>query len=443
MTLVNPETIKEIKKFSTKDFSIDACFNCGNCTAVCPVSEEGSEEVIPRTLIRYAQVGLRDKLLGNRLMWLCAYCNDCTETCPRDAEPGEFMMATRRWAMSQYEVTGISRVLNSNPLSGLIAMGFIFILSLFLFGIFGTPSNISSGRPIVIFDLVPKEVIVIVGIGIAGFLLIIIGLSILNMYRLISKEYSTSLTAGFKLAQKTRKTDKKVNTVFHLVFSPFIMVKQAIIVIFKEIFGQYRQVQCTIESSNKQKRREFIIYRWFMHLFIVWGFFGLGVATLLNMFRDIFLGIIPDAYVPITYPIRLLGIFSGIALMLGVTIATWSRYRKRLRYNEHSLICDWILLFNLFVIGLTGFVLTTSYYVTFIPPEVGYWFFVLHMIFVIELVILAPFGKFAHVWYRSFALWIHYGMISRRKKLARELKKEKERAKKAKAEAKKKQAAPA
>ncbi len=435
MTLINPETLKEIKTYSTKDFSVDACFNCGNCTAICPISEEGTEKGIPRTLIRYAQVGLKNKLLGNRLMWLCSYCNDCTETCPRNAEPGEFMMATRRWAMSQYEVTGIAKLLNSNPLFGIAAMGIIFLISLFLFGVFGNPTNISSERPIIIFNLVPKIVIEIIGIGIALILIAIIGLSIINMYRLISKEYDSNFIQGFEIARNTRKNDKKLNTVFHLIFSPIIMVKQAIAVIIKEIFGQYRQLQCTLEALNKRKRREFIIYRWIMHLLILWGFFGLGVATILNMLRDNFLGSIPNGYVPVTYPIRIIGIISGIALMVGVTLAGLSRYRKSLRYNEHSLTCDWIFLFNLFMIGLTGFILTASYYLTFIPAELGYWVFVLHMIFIIELVILAPFGKFAHVWYRSFALWIHYGMQAREHKLANELKREKAKIEKAKAAA--------
>ena len=45
-------------------FDISACFNCGNCTAICPLSTEDS--TFPRRLIRYAQVGMRDELLGEQ-----------------------------------------------------------------------------------------------------------------------------------------------------------------------------------------------------------------------------------------------------------------------------------------------------------------------------------------------------------------------------------------
>jgi quinone-modifying oxidoreductase subunit QmoC len=165
---------------------------------------------------------------------------------------------------------------------------------------------------------------------------------------------------------------------------------------------------------------------------ILWGFLGLGVATLANMFLK------PDAnsFVDILFPVRLLGIVSGILLMIGVTRASYNRLRKSSRYSSHSLICDWVFLFNLFFIGLTGFLITATYYITNIPAEWAYWLFVVHMIFVIELVLLAPFGKMAHVWYRSFALWIHYGLNARQTKLKVKLKRAKARGKAEKKKAK-------
>jgi heterodisulfide reductase subunit C len=35
--------------------------------------------------------------------WLCYYCGDCSATCPKAAEPGETMMAARRWLTAQYD----------------------------------------------------------------------------------------------------------------------------------------------------------------------------------------------------------------------------------------------------------------------------------------------------------------------------------------------------
>ncbi|MHA1331810.1 MAG: 4Fe-4S dicluster domain-containing protein, partial [Candidatus Hodarchaeales archaeon] len=311
MTILSPGLLTEIKKYSTKDFSVDACFNCGNCTAVCPLSDEKFQ--FPRALIRYAQVGMKDKIIGNNLMWLCVYCNDCTETCPRDAEPGEFVMSTRRWAMGQYEVTGISRFLYTHWWAPLLAMSLVFFLSLFLFLIFSDPSKITNGRPIRLFDLVPSSIVEIVGILMAGVVIAIIGLSILNMYRLIAKDSDPNYISGMSNAYETRKNDKKQNTAYHLIFSPFIMLKQAIIVIFKEVLGQYRQLECSLVPHNADTRKDFLKSRFMSHFFIVWGFLGLGIATILNLLFK------PDSnqLVPLTHPVRLLGIFSGVLLMIG------------------------------------------------------------------------------------------------------------------------------
>ncbi|MEZ4516141.1 MAG: hypothetical protein R3C44_04635 [Chloroflexota bacterium] len=57
-------------------------------------------------MIRLAQLGLTDQLLESTDPWLCYYCGDCAETCPRQAEPGETMMALRRWMTAQYDRSG-------------------------------------------------------------------------------------------------------------------------------------------------------------------------------------------------------------------------------------------------------------------------------------------------------------------------------------------------
>ena len=67
---VNPDLIVDLKKFGVT--SASACFNCGNCTAVCSLSTE--ETPFPRKAIRYMQLGLKDKLMQSPEPWLCYYC---------------------------------------------------------------------------------------------------------------------------------------------------------------------------------------------------------------------------------------------------------------------------------------------------------------------------------------------------------------------------------
>jgi heterodisulfide reductase subunit C len=75
--------VEEIRKFGA--FDITACFNCGNCTAVCPLFAK--DAAFPRRLIRYAHLGLEEKLLDKKEVWLCYYCGKCSETCPPRQNP--------------------------------------------------------------------------------------------------------------------------------------------------------------------------------------------------------------------------------------------------------------------------------------------------------------------------------------------------------------------
>ena len=129
--LVDPDLLINLKKFGVEDAA--TCFNCGNCTAVCALSSAATP--FPRTVIRYLQLGLNDKLLQSPEPWLCYYCGDCSDTCPRQANPGEVMMGLRRYLTSRYDWTGISRLFYTSKIfevmailvvAALVGLGFYF-----------------------------------------------------------------------------------------------------------------------------------------------------------------------------------------------------------------------------------------------------------------------------------------------------------------------------
>ncbi|HTY21115.1 MAG TPA: 4Fe-4S dicluster domain-containing protein, partial [Geobacteraceae bacterium] len=126
---LNPALAGELAKYGGE--TAGKCFNCGNCTAVCALSE--GDAVFPRKVIRHVQLGLDERLVEAPEPWLCYYCGGCSETCPREAQPGELMMAVRRWLTAQYDWTGISRRLYLSALweLGLFAGLALFVLALF------------------------------------------------------------------------------------------------------------------------------------------------------------------------------------------------------------------------------------------------------------------------------------------------------------------------
>ncbi|MCE1174003.1 MAG: 4Fe-4S dicluster domain-containing protein, partial [Propionibacteriales bacterium] len=73
-TMVNPNLITDLQKFGAPD--INACYSCGNCTAICPLAD--NDATFPRRFIRLAQVGLTDELVTSKELWTCYQCGMCT-----------------------------------------------------------------------------------------------------------------------------------------------------------------------------------------------------------------------------------------------------------------------------------------------------------------------------------------------------------------------------
>lgn len=85
-----------------------------------------------------------------------------------------------------------------------------------------------------------------------------------------------------------------------------------------------RQLECALPPHQPEFKSQFIKTRWLMHLLTLCGFVGLSLATVLNLIFKAD----SNEFVELSHPIRLLGIMSGIMLMLGVIIAAWSRIKK-------------------------------------------------------------------------------------------------------------------
>jgi nitrate reductase gamma subunit len=137
----------------------------------------------------------------------------------------------------------------------------------------------------------------------------------------------------------------------------------------------------------------------------MWGFLGLLGATILDYLLDL-LGIKPTGtQVPLWYPVRLLGSLSGLLLTYGVTVVLWRRAQKVEASMKASNFNDWSFLAMMWIAAVTGFILEVALYLPQAPVW-GYWMMLVHVVVAMELVLLAPFTKFAHVFYRTAALFL-------------------------------------
>lgn len=382
---VNSELHREIAKFGSKN--VTQCINCGNCTAVCSLT--GEDAVFPRKIIRYVQLGLKDRLTASIEPWLCYYCGDCSETCPRQAEPGEIMASARRYAIASLDPTGISRLLYTSKLFTvilLLALSVLFTLVL----LSGSGPMKSDTGSFFAFDdtegFLSFEIVHDLGTGV---IVVAAVAALTGFVRMVLRLSSPPRPLTGQRANR-RNRPKFVTRLI-----------PAVRAVLSELGTEKRYRDCNEEPKEPWYRSQ-----WFIHWAIMWGFLGLGIATAIDYLWMTLGNKAPGLPDPFWYPGRLLGTLAGLLFMYGTTTAIVSRIKKPDKYSSHSLLSDWLFLWLLFLVGLSGFVVEFALYL----PEGTTWGYVTllaHVVLGMELVVLLPFTKFAHSVYRPLALLIH------------------------------------
>jgi len=370
---VDPRLLTGIKKYGS--VKIEKCYNCGNCTAICPLSSNG--ETFPRRLIRYAQLGLKQPLLSSKELWMCYACGECTQTCPRQADPGEFMAAARRYAIASYDPLGIARLLYTSPFWSLLLLVLLaFLIAL----VFYTSHGIMPVDSLRLFDFIPA--VLVHNIGVSALVVIgITGLAgLVTMVVQVWRENPLLTSAGVRLNWL-----------------------KALWETIGEVLGQRRYRQ---DCKASMDRRPWFLEKWFIHASTMWGFLGLFAATILDYSLEL-LGLKPTGtWVPLWHPVRLLGTIAGLFLVYGTSLAIFNRLRKSDETTAYSSISDWSFLALLWLTGVSGFALEIALYLPQ-PAIWAYWTLLGHITVAVELLLLLPFTKFAHAMYRTLAIYIH------------------------------------
>jgi heterodisulfide reductase subunit C2 len=85
-------------EFGANDLS--KCFQCGVCTASCPIREVEAT-FSPRRIMKLAKMGLKKQVYSSDTIWLCSMCFICEERCPQDVRPPEVMTVLRNMAAKE------------------------------------------------------------------------------------------------------------------------------------------------------------------------------------------------------------------------------------------------------------------------------------------------------------------------------------------------------
>jgi ferredoxin/nitrate reductase gamma subunit len=374
---VHPTLLYELKALGA--VGAEKCIHCGNCTAICSLSKENDR--FPRHMVRMAQLGMKDELLGSKELWMCFNCGDCSETCPQQAEPANLMAAARCYAIAQYAPLGIGDLFCRRPQLGGVIAG-LMVLS---FGLF-----LSSERQpmptdaLNLFGFISYELIH--NLGLAAMILVGL-LSLVTIVTMISR------IAGID----------KLPTTHHAHGARMKWLKAFWDAVVVQSLGQKRYRE---DCESSKTVRAWYLSKWFVHAATMWGFMGLLLATALDYLLDIIGVKAIGTFVPLWYPTRLIGTLSGLLFMYGVSVLLYKRWRAVDKAHSFSLPSDWIFLTLLWFSGMTGFIIEMALYLPG-APRWGYWMFILHVAVSITLLLLLPFTKFAHALYRMVALYIH------------------------------------
>lgn len=341
MARINPEFSSELYKYGEKDFN--ACFNCGNCTAVCSLST--AESSFPREMIRYSALGLEDELKSSLKPWQCYACGECTTDCPRQANPSELMMSLRRWLMAQYDWTGLAGLLYKSLPVTIVA----FVLT--LAGVLAYAFNYN-------FDLEylmhAGHLFEMIAIGTVGVVILLPNIA--RMW------YFTILKPKVKV--------------------PLMKYIKSIGELFIHMFTQKRALGC---DDNQ--------LRWFEHFILV-------IAYLSLLFTTVFL----DWFSSESAFVHVLGyVLSGIVFVVTIHFV-YERVKKTKVMNSNSHPADWFFVVWLLLMGLTAFLVKLFQDLSWL--ETNKWLYIFHFTVLVQwALIIVPFGKWTHFLYRSFAMY--------------------------------------
>ena len=357
---IDPNLMKDLKHFGLED--ANKCFQCGNCTAVCPLSTP--DDPFPRKLIKYAQMGLKDKILHAPEPWLCYYCGDCSDRCPRGADPGETMMAMRRYLTSLYDWTGFSRLFYTSEAFEVVAVSVVAAIIGLAFLMFHGPVITDH---VALNTFAPNWIIEILDWIMAAVLSAIL---LSNVYR-CAQFVSGNMLLKFPLKHYVAEAKE--------AFIAFIIQKK---------------------FSECEDRMQ-----WIVHLLIFTGYssvFGMVVVGLRWFQRD---QVIDPAWPTVSIIMTIVGYYATAAILYGTTYAMIGRIRKSKTPYKNSHGTDWMFLILLQLTTVTGILVHTFIFLEW--PLSTYIIYVIHLMIAIPMLVLeVPFAKWAHLAYRPVVLYL-------------------------------------
>lgn len=76
---------------------VNRCYQCRKCSGGCPLTF--AMDILPHQLIRLVQLGLSEKALQSKTIWVCAACRTCVSRCPNGIDTAAVADALKQMAV--------------------------------------------------------------------------------------------------------------------------------------------------------------------------------------------------------------------------------------------------------------------------------------------------------------------------------------------------------
>ncbi|MDH5770041.1 MAG: 4Fe-4S dicluster domain-containing protein [Candidatus Bathyarchaeota archaeon] len=111
---VDPSFKYEVLKMPGGE-TLKACFQCGTCTSGCPIARI-TDSYRPNQIIRMVQLGMRERMLPSKTLWLCTACFTCVDRCPQEVEMESVLRVLKNLAVKEGYIPNVFKELGSNIL---------------------------------------------------------------------------------------------------------------------------------------------------------------------------------------------------------------------------------------------------------------------------------------------------------------------------------------
>lgn len=365
------------------------CFQCATCSVACPMAPD--LRPFPRKEMVWASFGLKDKLMTDVDLWLCHNCGNCSDLCPRGAQPAELMAAGRNMVFRELVLPGRVGRWMSHPKGLIWLIAIPAILWLVVWGI----------RADMVGSFFPRTADgrIVFGTIFAG------DYTIDPIFMITFFGALAIMAAGGKRLWDSFTPPGGV----HVVGKSKGWFRALCEVLWEEVIYASKFSECEEGPATgvpQQSRR-------FSHTALVWSFGILALVTTIvaigHWGGKICPAILIETPMPLSFPVKILANIGAFILIVALALLTWRRLTLNAKYQSSSWY-DWYLLGVIWAVAITG--ILSELFRLADSVHAAFFIYYVHLVVVWMLFAWAPWSKLGHFIYRVVAM-VHVKMYGR------------------------------